>query len=46
MAVANRKFVHPETTERPLADRTMAFVVLMPGLVFWAVVLAVVFKFY
>jgi hypothetical protein len=46
MAIANRKFAHPETAGRPTADRTMAFVILMPGLVFWAVVIAVVIKFY
>jgi len=46
MATARRKLAHVEPAEPPIADRTMAFIILMPGLVFWAAVIAVVIKFY
>ena len=46
MTIANRKFAHVERAGPPIADRKMAFVILMPGLVFWAAVIAVVIKFY
>ena len=46
MAIAGRRFVHSEAPEGLIPDRTLAFIVLMPGLVFWAAVISVVIKFF